>query len=36
MTEKTTGQFVIHYAHDKRENSEGRGCIHQGGSGNEF
>jgi hypothetical protein len=36
MTEKAAGQFVIHYAQDKRENSEGRGCYHQGGSGNKF
>jgi hypothetical protein len=36
MTEKTKREFVIHYAQDKRENSEGRGCCHQGGSGNEF
>jgi hypothetical protein len=36
MTEKTAGQFVIHYAQDNRENSAGRGCIHQGGSGNEY
>jgi hypothetical protein len=30
MTEKARGQFVIHYAQDKRENSKGRGCVHQG------
>jgi hypothetical protein len=30
MTEKTIGQFVIHYAQDKRENAVGRGCNHQG------
>jgi hypothetical protein len=36
MTEKNAGEFVIHYAQDKRENAAGRGCIHQGGSGNEY
>jgi hypothetical protein len=30
MTEKSKGKFVIHYAQDKRENSKGRGCVHQG------
>jgi hypothetical protein len=32
MTESAAGQFTIHYTQDKRENSAGRGCIHQGGS----
>jgi hypothetical protein len=36
MTEKAVGHFVIHYTQDKRENSEGRGCGHQGGSSNEY
>jgi hypothetical protein len=36
MTESSPRQFVIHYAQDKRENSAGRGCGHQGGSGNEY
>ena len=36
MTEKTAGQFIVHYAQDKRENSAGRGCNHQGVSGNEY
>jgi hypothetical protein len=36
MTENAAGHFVIHYAQDKRENSAGRGCGHQGGSGNEY
>lgn len=30
MTEKSGGEFVIHYAQDARENAEGRGCMHQG------
>lgn len=33
MTEKGAGTFVVHYTQDKRENSSGRGCIHQGTSG---
>jgi hypothetical protein len=36
MTEKAAGHFLIHYAQDKRQNAEGRGCYHQGGSGNRF
>jgi hypothetical protein len=36
MTEKNAREFVIHYAQDKRENADGRGCGHQGGSGNEY
>jgi hypothetical protein len=36
MTERPAGTFTIHYAQDKRENPEGRGCWHQGGSGNNF
>lgn len=30
MTESLPGVFTIHYTQDKRENSEGRGCMHQG------
>lgn len=30
MTESAPEQFTIHYAQDKRENTEGRGCMHQG------
>jgi hypothetical protein len=36
MTESAAGQFTIHYAQDKRENSAGRGCRHQGVSDNEY
>jgi len=36
MTERAAGQFMIHYAQDKRENSAGRGCSHQGVSDNEY
>ena len=36
MTESAAGQFTIHYTQDKRENSAGRGCGHQGGSDNEY
>jgi hypothetical protein len=36
MTESAPGQFTIHYTQDKRENAAGRGCIHQGGSDNEY
>ncbi len=36
MTEGSAGKFTIHYAQDTRENSEGRGCWHQGGSGNDY
>lgn len=36
MTEGPPGLFTIHYTQDKRENSLGRGCSHQGGSGNEY
>jgi hypothetical protein len=36
MTEGTRGAFTIHWAQDKRENREGRGCWHQGGSGNRY
>lgn len=36
MTERALGEFIIHYAQDKRENAEGRGCAHQGGSGNRY
>src|SRR5947207_248910 len=36
MTENAPGQFTVHYTLDKRENTLGRGCIHQGGSGNKY
>lgn len=36
MTESAPGTFVIHYTQDKRENLEGRGCIHNGGSDNRY
>ena len=36
MTESAPGQFTIHYTQDRRENPAGRGCIHQGGSDNEY
>jgi len=36
MTEGARGEFTIHWAQDKRENTAGRGCHHQGGSGNEY
>lgn len=36
MTESATGQFTIHYTQDKRENSAGRGCMHQGVSDIEY
>ena len=36
MTEGPAGTFTIHYAQDMRENPEGRGCWHQGGSGNDY
>ncbi len=36
MTETNSAQYTIHYTQDKRENNEGRGCIHQGGSNNEY
>jgi hypothetical protein len=36
MTEGPKGIFTIHYTQDKRENFVGRGCMHQGGSGNQF
>jgi hypothetical protein len=36
MTESAPGQFTIHYTQDKRENPAGRGCMHQGGSDNEY
>lgn len=36
MTESARGQFTIHYTQDRRENSAGRGCIHQGGSDIEY
>jgi hypothetical protein len=36
MTEGPIGTFTIHYAQDKRENGDGRGCWHQGGSGNDY
>jgi hypothetical protein len=36
MTESVAGLFTIHYTQDKRENLEGRGCMHQGGSDNKY
>jgi hypothetical protein len=36
MTGSPAGQFTIHYTQDKRENPVGRGCMHQGGSDNEY
>jgi hypothetical protein len=36
MTENAPGQFTIHYTQDKRENSHGRGCMHQGVSDNRY
>lgn len=36
MTESRAGKFTIHYAQDKRENSDGRGCMHQGISDLEY
>ena len=34
LTEGPVCQFRLHWAQDKRDNSQGRGCIHQGGSSN--
>jgi hypothetical protein len=36
LTQKSQTSFVAHWSQDKRENSAGRGCIHQGGSVNGF
>jgi hypothetical protein len=36
MTESAANLFTIHYTQDKRENSAGRGCMHQGGSDIEY
>lgn len=36
MTEGPKARFTVHYTQDKRENLQGRGCIHQGGSGNRY
>ena len=36
MTESLVRQFTIHYAQDRREHLAGRGCMHQGGSDNEY
>ena len=36
MTEGPAETFTIHYTQDKRENPEGRGCWHQGGSDNDY
>ena len=30
MSQSAAGQFTIHYTQDKRENSAGRGCMHNG------
>ncbi len=32
MTEKSRGEFVIHWTQDKRGNAQGHRCHHQGGS----
>ena len=34
LTETSSGKFTIHYTQDLRDNSDGRGCNHQGGSHN--
>jgi len=36
LTEKAYGKFTAHYTQHIRENRNGRGCNHQGGSGNKF
>ena len=36
MTESASGVFTIHWTQDRRENSAGRGCMHQGGSDNKY
>jgi hypothetical protein len=36
LTAKSDKVFVAHRSQDKRENAQGRGCIHQGGSGNGY
>ena len=36
MTEGASGVFTIHWTQDKRENLAGRGCHHQGESGNKY
>lgn len=35
LTQKSKRLFIAHWAQDKRENAQGRGCMHQGGSDNE-
>lgn len=36
LNETSFGKFTAHYTQDSRENLNGRGCNHQGGSGNKF
>ncbi len=36
MTENVAGRFTIHYTQVKRENHDGRGCMHQGTSDIEY
>jgi hypothetical protein len=36
LTEGPKNQFRMHWSQDKRENASGRGCMHQGGSGNGY
>lgn len=36
MTETSPKLFSAHWTQDKRENDAGRGCVHQGGSSNEY
>src|ERR1044071_7359713 len=36
LTEGPLGHFRMHWTQDKRENEAGRGCAHQGGSGNQY
>jgi len=36
LAEGPAGFFRMHWTQDKRENELGRGCAHQGGSGNPF
>ena len=36
MSQSAAAEFTIHYTQDKRENAEGRGCMHQGCSSNAY
>lgn len=36
MTESSPKLFTVRWTQDKRENDAGRGCVHQGGSANEY